>query len=378
MKTNTLFAIGALVAASIATPIDSAAAATAPDASARIGADDYSILTFALTLEHLETAFYASALKKFQKSDFKDEALYNNVVRLATDEATHVSKISSVFKAAKRAVPGPCRYNFPFNTTAEFLKLASVIEGVGVSAYAGAAVYVSNKDVLKTAASILPIEARHDAILRLAVNVPPYAGPFDVPLTFQQVWSLASQFIVKGSCPRAVASLGLTAFPKLNLVLNATQTTVGANSTITLQADASVFASAKIRGIKHKKHETLHGRREQSTRTRALYVAFLTVDGPKTVEAQVSSGIITVKVPAGVSGQTYVVLTTSKTGVTDKTTLAGPAIIEISDTVAISKTGGIDDTGKISPLPVNRTEVKGGASVSASSGGIGLNSEIST
>lgn len=355
MKTTTFLTLGALAAV--------AASAPSPDASAQISAGDYNILTFALTLEHLENAFYTSALKKFKKADFANDRLYQDLVRVARDESAHVDKISSVFKATKKAVPGPCQYNFPFNTTSQFLKLASVIEGVGVSAYGGAAPAVISKDVLKSAAAILPIEARHDAILRQAVGVAPFAAAFDVPLTFLQAWSLASQFIVKGSCPKAVTNLGFKAFPNLSLIQKATDTTIKVNSTITLEADIAALKSPKARDIKHRRHEAIHQKREQqqADRVKATYVAFLTVDGAKIVEAQVGNGVVTVKVPEGLMGQTYVVLTTSKTGVTDQTTLAGPAIIEITAKGTIA---AADNVGRNLPDSVDGIDVSGGVIIS--------------
>lgn len=356
MRANTFFALSALAVASIATPIDNAAKA-AQDTSARIGADDSNILGFALTLEHLETAFYSAAALKFKASDFQNPALYGDLLRLVRDEGTHVTKISEALKSSKRPVPGPCNYTFPFNTTPEFLKLASVIEGVGVSAYAGAATSIKSRDVLRMAAAILPVEARHDAILRLAVDVPPYAAPFDVPLTFRQAWTLASQFIVKDSCPKAVANLGISAFPPLTLVQDASVTTVTANTIITMKVDIAALNTTQSRDIKHKRHDSLHHKREAQAAPKVTYAAFLTVAGSTNVEAKVEKGVITVKVPAGLFGQTYVVLTTSKTGVTDKLTLAGPAIIEISDSV---QTGSAGDA-----IPVKRINANGSASISA-------------
>jgi hypothetical protein len=61
----------------------------------------------------------------------------------------------------------------------------------------------------------------------------------------------------------------------------------------------------------------------------ALFGAFLSITGPIFVPATPVSGGYSVVVPAGVSGQTYVLLTACNETVTDDTTVAGPAIIEV-------------------------------------------------
>lgn len=67
-----------------------------------------------------------------------------------------------------------------------------VLEGVGTSAYIGAAQFIENKDYLTAAASVLATEARHAAWVSAAVNKgDPWSGPFDVPLDLDQVFSLA-------------------------------------------------------------------------------------------------------------------------------------------------------------------------------------------
>ena len=58
---------------------------------------------------------------------------------------------------------------FGFGSQNDFLKLANIFEGIGVTAYGGAAPLISNKTVLGYAARILAVEALHTGNIRLLI-----------------------------------------------------------------------------------------------------------------------------------------------------------------------------------------------------------------
>jgi len=90
------FTAAALLCASIVS------AAPAPVAKRATNIDS-SILNYALTLEHLENAFYTEGLEKFSKSDFfkagyRGNNFYKNLEEISVDESSHVAVLTSVLK----------------------------------------------------------------------------------------------------------------------------------------------------------------------------------------------------------------------------------------------------------------------------------------
>jgi Ferritin-like domain len=223
-------------------------------------------------------------------------------MEIAADEKTHVAFLS---KALGSAAVAECNYSFPSTTPDGFVALASALEGVGVSAYLGAAASIMNEDYLTATGSILTVESRHSSYLRSSLKESPFPQPFDTPLDFNEVYTLAAPFIV--SCPSTDAKLPVKAFPALTL---GTTGTIKTGTTITLLTPGYYFQPASSTGT--------------------IYAAFITITGPIFVAATPVSGGFTVVVPAGIAGQNYVVLTGCNQVVSDDTIVAGPAIVEIA------------------------------------------------
>ncbi|KDR70429.1 hypothetical protein GALMADRAFT_214518 [Galerina marginata CBS 339.88] len=253
--------------------------------------DDTTVLNFALTLEHLENAFYQSALAKFDAKAFTDAGLpafaRGRFAQVAAHEQTHVKFLSDALgdKATK-----PCVYNFPYTDPKSFAALSQVLEGVGTSAYTGAAQLISNKDYLTAAASVLATEARHASWVASAVNkFSGWSGSFDVPLGLNQVFTLAAAFIT--SCPSTNPTLPVHAFPALT-----------------------------VTGAVPGKNAAISAPNATSTPT---HIAFFT--GFDKLFAEIQNGHVTV--PTGLAGQVYAVATTSATQATDDVIVAGPTIL---------------------------------------------------
>lgn len=193
-------AIGALAAGGLASSTTSAAAQA-------IG--DTDILNFALNLEYIEAEYYlraftgsglaqgdttgtgvAGSVTGGGQVPFRSTAIQGYAQRLTVDEQTHVRFLRAALGSsavARPAIDFTNTFNAlavgagliaqgqtfnPFADDVSFLLGAFVFEDVGVTAYAGAARLISNKDLLEAAAAILAIEAYHAGSIRtLLANI---------------------------------------------------------------------------------------------------------------------------------------------------------------------------------------------------------------
>ncbi|KAH9912571.1 ferritin-like domain-containing protein [Fomitopsis serialis] len=193
------------------------AAAAPTRRSAPAAVTDTSIMQYALTLEHIEHAFYVQGLGQYDAQAFCD-AGYEPWVRgrfaqIREHERTHVEFLTSQLGAD---APAPCNYSYPYTDIPSFVALSQTLEEVGAAAYMGAAISVESQDVLSAALAISHIEARQAGWVSSALQKEqPWDGDYETPLYFSGVWSLASGFIT--SCPATNPDLPVQAFPALTL-----------------------------------------------------------------------------------------------------------------------------------------------------------------
>ena len=175
------------------------------------GITDADILNFALNLEYVEAQYYIRAFlgRGLDPSDINDPNGVGNAgfvlggsavpfqtpsiaayaQKITIDEVNHVRFLRRVlgnqavaqpnidllnsFNAlafAAKLVPDTNTQFNPFADEVSFLLGAFIFEDVGVTAYAGAAALLQNKDYLAAAASILAIEAYHAGTVRTVLG----------------------------------------------------------------------------------------------------------------------------------------------------------------------------------------------------------------
>ncbi|MCJ1273184.1 hypothetical protein MMC21_000973 [Puttea exsequens] len=266
---------------------------------------DADILQYALTLEHLENVFYKKGITTLSESDFTAAGFtsdyYTNLLYITMDEEDHVKLLTSALTAAGATPVAACTYDFPFTDAKSFVTLASVLEGVGTSAYLGAAGLITSKEYLGVAGSILVTESLHTSVQRFNLKEIAPANPYGTALGLNDVYTMAAAFIK--SCPPSNPVLPVKAFP----ALTATQgipTSQGIPFTFTVEgAIPSTF-----------------------------FVTFVSGLNVTSVTPTVDGSTISAVIPTTIAGQSYAFLTSSSTNmsVTDDMVLFGPTAIEVT------------------------------------------------
>ena len=193
-----------LRAAGMGTALAAVAAVSSGEAQAqgaKSGDYDVAILNFALNLEYLEAEFYQRAVygislprnittgigtqgggvRGGSKVPFKNAVVQDLAAEIANDEKNHVIflrnalggkavaepviSLDTSFQALGAAAGLPSSFN-PYADDTSFLLAAYVFEDVGVTAYNGAAPFITSKAYLGAAASILGVEAYHASTIR--------------------------------------------------------------------------------------------------------------------------------------------------------------------------------------------------------------------
>ena len=163
--------------------------------------DDLDVFNYALTLEHLENAFYRDGLDEFDEAAFED-AGYDAEVReffelISQHEQDHVDTITATIEDAGGEPVEELEYAFGYEDVDGFVGIAQVLENVGTQAYTGAAPYIQDKGLLTAALTIHGVEARHAAYLNVVTGADvPFPSALEPGLTRDEVLAAAGPFIV--------------------------------------------------------------------------------------------------------------------------------------------------------------------------------------
>ena len=159
------------------------------------GGQDLEIVQYALTLEHLETDFYAAVLAS---GVVKDKKLGEVAKMIHANEQAHVDALTGT---VKQLGGKPKKPKTTFDAVIEggmqkVLETAATVENLGAAAYLGQAGRIKSKEVLAAALSIHTVEARHAAALNSVVGktiVPD--GAFAKPASMAQVLPKVKPFL---------------------------------------------------------------------------------------------------------------------------------------------------------------------------------------
>ena len=172
---------------------------------------DTAILNFALNLEYLEGEYYnrgvygqglpanltsgvgfsGGGVRGGSKVNFQNPVVLDTMAEVANDEKNHVGFIRSTLGSAAAAEPiisldtaftafaaaaGLPGGFTPYDNDYDFLLGAYILTEVGVTAYNGAAPFITSKTILAAAASIFAAEAYHLGTIRTLLFAQQNAG----------------------------------------------------------------------------------------------------------------------------------------------------------------------------------------------------------
>jgi rubrerythrin len=165
-----------------------APAATSSTTAQNGGTGDLAIVNYALTLEYLESEFYAKVVAS---------GLFNGKVAsllkdFGAQEQTHVEALEGTAKKLGGTPASKPEGKFPIESATQVAQLAYTVENLGASAYLGQAASIQNPEVLAAALAIHTVEARHAATLGTLVkkSLTPdgaFAKPADMPTVLAAV-----------------------------------------------------------------------------------------------------------------------------------------------------------------------------------------------
>ncbi len=158
------------------------------------------VLNYALTLEHLEYAFYRDGLARFPVETFRAAGfaalVHEMVATIRDDEKAHVDALTAVVTQLGGTPVEEAEYDFGYDDLAGFLATAMALENTGVSAYQGAAGdLIDHDDLLTAALTIHGVEARHAAYLNALNGTSPFPDAVNPTLTPDEVLKIAGPFV---------------------------------------------------------------------------------------------------------------------------------------------------------------------------------------
>ncbi len=169
----------------------SSSSATASAAASGSSTSDLAIVNYALTLEYLESQFYAKVIKS---GLFHGKNL-SVIKTFGAEEAQHVVALKKVASSLGTPAAEPTG-KFPIKNAGQVTALAGAVENLGAAAYLGQAPRIKSKEILAAALAIHSIEARHAATINLVLKKSPTPnGAFAKPASMAQVLAAVKPFI---------------------------------------------------------------------------------------------------------------------------------------------------------------------------------------
>lgn len=160
---------------------------------------DIAVIQFAYALEQLEADFYTKVVANFSGSDIPaaEQTILSDI---KNHEVIHREALKAILGSANDFSLTPTYGGLNFKSRTEVLAASRDFEDLGVSAYNGAAQYISDVNNLGLAGKIVSVEARHASTIRdlIAPKTNAFSQtPFDDAYRPSKVAATAQNFIVE-------------------------------------------------------------------------------------------------------------------------------------------------------------------------------------
>ncbi len=200
---------------------------------------DIDVLNYALTLEHLEAAFY----QLVPDFEFGEDGFGNPIdeylTQIGEHETAHVETLTQVISDLGGEPVEAAEYDFGVTDAQSFLATAAAVENLGVSAYDGAGAAIEDPGLLTAAGSIAAVEARHAAYLNLLTGEIPFPAAVETPLSPDEVLEAATPFFVTEDAaedeatPAASASKTTVTVETVDFAFEPAELEIAAGTTVT-------------------------------------------------------------------------------------------------------------------------------------------------
>ncbi|KAG6877865.1 hypothetical protein C0993_003071 [Termitomyces sp. T159_Od127] len=272
--------------------------------------NDVNAMNYLLSVANLQNAFYKQNLEFLDENAFNSSGYgpetRNNYAQIQQNKQAQVDLLAQTL--GTQATPF-CSYDFHVTNASNFTAASQVVESIGTSAYVGSIADISNSTLQTWAASILASNARTAAYTASVNGNQPFNGPFETPLSPQEVTTLSSPYII--SCP-----------PNSTNIYQP-----GRNLTITQSGNDLQFVFDN-----------------SSTGGQPLFAVFR--QGLKSTFVPINDGIA--PIPANSSGIIFAEVTNSSTLADENTIVAGPSFLNIP--VANGTNGTVPATGPFTTI----------------------------
>ena len=160
-----------------------------PNTGAGTGTDQYGkgdlgIVRYALTLEYIESMFYAAVVQSGKLSGRAGEL----AKRFGEQENQHVKALEGAVQKLGGELPAKPKPSFQLGAPKAIVGTALSLEGLGAAAYLAQASRIQDKELLAAALSIHTVEARHAAAFASMLGQDPSPqGAFAQPAAVSDV-----------------------------------------------------------------------------------------------------------------------------------------------------------------------------------------------